>query len=424
MTHSPTSDDCVGCSEYSSTTMSRRGFLTAAGVAATATAFGPVFREVAYAAAGAGSTLVVLSLRGGIDGMSLVVPHGDPAYRRARPSIAVPRTALLHANATFGLHPQMAPLSALWRDRRLAAVQAIGMPAPNRSHFAAMEAVESADPGSRARRGWLNRLISTDALVNPLEAVQIGSVIPGTAVTGPHPSITATSLDQGLALSGADPRWDNATWSERRVQGLATTYAGEPGPLGRGGRDALTAWRQLRNVAGSTDSYPRGDLAQALASTAALIKAQVGAKVVTVESSSWDHHVGAGTLEWGRNQQMIAELAGCVAAFFTDLGAAADKVTLVTVSEFGRRLEQNGSGGTDHGWGNMMLVAGAGVRGGAYYGRWPGLGPAKLAAGDLAVTTDYRSVLAEIVRARFPKAPVSKVFPGFKPRRVGVMLGQ
>jgi uncharacterized protein (DUF1501 family) len=153
-----------------------------------------------------------------------------------------------------------------------------------------------------------------------------------------------------------------------------------------------------------------------------MIRADVGAEVITVDHGTWDMHAGVGTLEHGSMRVMVSEFARAVAAFFTDLGDLGTNVTLVTVSEFGRRVAENASHGLDHGYGNVMLVAGAGVRGGRYYGQWPGLGEKSLIDGDLAVTRDYRSVFGEILRARFD-ADLSKVFPGFQPEKIGVMQG-
>jgi uncharacterized protein (DUF1501 family) len=168
-------------------------------------------------------------------------------------------------------------------------------------------------------------------------------------------------------------------------------------------------------------AYPKVDLGRALQDTAALIRAGVGVQTVTVDHGSWDMHTDLGTPGSGNMKYMLNELAASLAAFFTDLGALGDKVTVVTISEFGRTVRENGNSGTDHGYGNAMLLLGAGVRGGRVHGTWPGLGSGNLVDGDLAVTNDYRCVLAEVVASRFPSADLGAVFPGLQRRAIGVM---
>ncbi|NPC97815.1 DUF1501 domain-containing protein [Nocardioides sp. zg-DK7169] len=409
------------CEEYAG--LSRRGFLRTAALGgaalSTSAVFGTAFVETSYAAPRRGSSvLVVLSLRGAVDGMSLVVPHGDPAYYTARPRIAIPAHQLLVRDGFFGLHPALAPLLPLWRSGRMAAVHATGLAVPNRSHFSAMEAVEDADPGSAARVGWLNRLVGRDAQRHPLRAVQVGSTVPPTSLVGPVPTMALSDVD-AVRLAGHD-KWDT---HHRRPASMRTMWSGVSGPLGTAARTAFTAIDDLRPVQATSAkpangaSYPQGDLGAALASAARTIRGDVGAEVITVDHGDWDHHSGLGTLQWGSMQAMTKELAGALAAFFTDLGRAADRVTVVTISEFGRRTRENASFGLDHGHGNVMLLLGAGVRGG-YHGTWTPLGSAT--DDDLAVTTDYRSVLAEVVTRRLG-ASSAQVFPGFSPETVGAV---
>ena len=186
------------CLEYEQAAgLSRRGFLAGLAAASTAavatTTFGDAFRQTAFGATPGGNVLVVLSLRGGIDGLGMVVPHGDPAYYTARPTIALPRASLVATDAMFGLHPQMAPLTWLWDAGELAAVHAVGLPVPNRSHFSAMEEIEDADPGSSVRRGWINRMIGQDATDDPSEAVQLGTSVVPTELYGSAPTLAADS---------------------------------------------------------------------------------------------------------------------------------------------------------------------------------------------------------------------------------------
>jgi uncharacterized protein (DUF1501 family) len=400
------------CEEFQN--LSRRGFLRGSlgvGALAATASHGSAFVETAYAATrSAPSVLVVLSMRGACDGLSLVVPHADPVYYAARPRIGVPAETLLARDGMFGLHPRLAPLLPLWNAGRMAAVHATGLPVPNRSHFAAMEELEDADPGSSARVGWLNRLIGRDAYTNPLQAIQLGSTVPPTALHGPS-AVAASQSVESVELVGD-------------ARSLRTVWAGAGGRLGRGARAALQLVDDFAPVRATSATpahgaaYPRSDLGDALAAAARTIRADVGAEVITVDHGSWDHHASIGTLEWGDMRSMSEVFAQSVAAFFTDLGPLASKVTVVTLSEFGRRVKENASWGLDHGHGTVMFLFGAGVRGGRYYGSWPGLTDSEDA--DLTVTRDYRSVLGEVVSRRFG-ASTAQVFPGVTMEPIGVM---
>lgn len=424
----PTTSDHTGCADFErASRLSRRGFLQ--GMAATTGAlvatrmFGDALMEASFAETG-GNVLVVVSFRGGIDGLGLVVPHAEPGYYSARPTVAVPRESLLEADATFGLHPQMAPLVPWWQSGKLAAVHAVGMAVPNRSHFEATELIEDSDPGSSVRRGWVNRMIGLGGIVGPAEAVHLTDTMTPTLLAGPAPTL-ATDDFSGLKLPGLD--WSPA----RRYSSVSALWGGTTTPLGTAVRSAAEVSRGLATTMGAPyqpangASYPTDDaskdLADALKNAAHLIKADVGTSVVSIDFGSWDMHADYGTLGNGLMQQMIGAFASSVAAFFTDLGAVGDRVTLTTISEFGRRVEENGNQGIDHGWGNAVLVMGGGVRGGQYYGRWPGLGATDLNDGDLAVTTDYRDVLGEIVSKRFPDRSLAQVFPGLSYSPVGLM---
>jgi uncharacterized protein (DUF1501 family) len=413
----PESEPC--CEEYSG--LSRRGLLKGLlGAGATTAFFGTTFTQTAFAATQpADRVLVVLSLRGAADGLSLVVPHGDPAYYTARPRIGIPSAALLAKDGFFGLHPSLAPLLPLWNAGKVAAVHATGLPVANRSHFAAMEQLEDADPGSSARIGWINRLIGTDEYSNPLQAVGMGFSTPITAMYGPEGTVTTAGVD-AMTLAGAD-QWDT---EHRRPLSLNTLWSAAPGVVGRGGRAAIAAVEDFAPVRATSATpqngatYSDDDLGRALADTARTIRADIGAQVISVDhDGGWDMHANLGTLDWGTMRGTAAALATSLAAFFADLGPLGDKVTVVTISEFGRRVKENANYGLDHGHGNVMFLLGAGVNGG-YRGTWPGLVDSLDA--DLAVTTDYRSVLAELVGKRLGRS-VATVFPGFTPEVVGAV---
>jgi uncharacterized protein (DUF1501 family) len=364
----------------------------------------------------ASSVLVVLSLRGGADGLSLVVPYGDPGYYSARPTIAVPQDQLLDGTTDgfFGLHPQLAPLLPLWSGGKLAAVHAAGLSTANRSHFSAMEEVEEADPGSSARIGWLNRLVGSSPVGSggsPLQGVGVVNGTPPTEISGPVPLMTVGSLEDAN-IAGDDP----ADPQRPRRTSLQTLWQHDHSPMGTAVRSTLQATEDITPAVDATNSadYGSSHLGAGLAVAARIIKGDVGTEVITVDQGDWDMHVDLGNLGGGQMLGNARDLATSIAAFFADLGSLGDKVTLVTISEFGRRVLENGNRGLDHGWGNVMFVAGKGVNGGSYYVNeqqgWKPL--ADDLESDLHVTTDYRHVLAEIVAARFPGATQSDVFPG------------
>ena len=417
-----TTHENQACCDLAASGVTRRGLFRVAAATGGVMTFGSAVVATAAATPGlpASSIIVVLSLRGAADGLSLVVPHADPTYYKARPTIAVPRASLLAKDATFGLHPALRPLLPLWRKGKLAAVHATGMRIPNRSHFAAMEAVEDADPGSAARVGWLNRLVGELPGVSPVRGLSVGSTAMPTSLYGPEPVMAVTDLSK-VQVAGAEPSADPLG---TRRRSLEIVWGADATELGTGARSALDASIDLLPSLQQPDtstSYPTSDLGQALAAVSRVLKSDTGTSLVTVDHGDWDHHTGVGTITYGRMLNNTSDLAASLAAFFADLGPLADKVTLVTMSEFGRRVVENAQRGLDHGWGNVMFLAGAGVKGGRYYGRWPGLDRSLDA--DLAVTTDYRSVLAEVVVAR-TGASIATVFPGLKRERVGVMRGQ
>jgi uncharacterized protein (DUF1501 family) len=415
--------DC--CRDFAAAQASRRsvlkGALMTGGAMAVTQLLGESVLQATFAGTPGGNTLVVLSLRGGIDGLGVVVPHGDAGYYTARPTTSVPKASLLAADSMFGLHPNMAPLKPLWDSGELAAIQAVGLAVPNRSHFSAIEEVEDADPGSSTRSGWINRMIGLGNDAGTLDGVQLGMNFPTSAMIGPQQLLATTDLD-GLQVSAIDDGY-----ATRRYGSLAAAWSGATGPLAAGAAEAVTiskgAGTTLTKMADSTVAYPTQwyatPFAEPLQSAAKLIKADLGTDVIAIDAGSWDLHTGYGNVSSGTMQQNISGLATSLAAFFSDLGARRSKVTVVTISEFGRRVAENGSRGFDHGWGNMMLVAGAGVKGGQYYGTWTALQTGVDA--DLTVTTDYRNVLGEIVSKRFPGRSVPSLFPGLSYAPLGFM---
>ena len=398
--------------------MSRRGVLGGlVGLGATTVIGSAVVTTASPAAAAvgsAGSVLVVLSLRGAADGLSLVVPHSDPAYYAARKQIGIPAERLLRANGTFGLHPDLEALLPLWDGGELATVHGTGLPAPNRSHFSAMEEIEDADPGSAERQGWLNRLVGGLPGTSPLRGFSLGGGVIPTSLQGSTAVMAAPEVSQ-VEVAGVD-QWDDGS----RISSLRTLWDGDRGPLSSAMRSAFASvgdFAPARQTKDNASRYPDHDLGRALSEVARVIRGDVGVEVITVDQGDWDMHSGLGTLQWGRMRYNAQAFAESVSAFFDDLGDQRPKVTLVALSEFGRRVAENANYGLDHGWGNVMFLAGRGVRGG-YRGT---LAPLQTTIdADVPVTTDYRSVLSEVVTSRFDVSRAT-VFPGFTPEPVGVM---
>jgi uncharacterized protein (DUF1501 family) len=416
--------DC--CEAYEEAArLHRRTFLRAATVGGvlTTTMFGEAVRQASFGATSTGNVLVVVSLRGGIDGLGVVVPHGDADYYAARPKLALPKESLLGRDAMFGLHPQMQPLMPWWNANKMAAVHAVGLDQPNRSHFEAMELIEDAAPGSSTRSGWVNRMIGLNDTALATEAVHINSTMTPAMLFGAEPTLATRGLER-LRIAGTESHAD------RRYKQLSTSWSESPGALGTAARSALQISRKYSatlggaykeaNGANYPVDYPAKDLGSALRDTAHLIKENVGTDVVSIDFGSWDMHANYGTPAAGEMREMVGGLARSLAAFMTDLGGLMEKVTIVTISEFGRRVEENGNKGLDHGWGNMMMLMGGGVKGGQYYGTWPWLAANKLVDGDLKVTTDYRQVLGEVVTRRFNRS-IAGVFPGLSYTPLGIM---
>jgi uncharacterized protein (DUF1501 family) len=426
----PVTTQPCGCEENERLTLSRRGLLgRAAGVGAAGALAGlageGLSTQLAFAAeAYTGDTLVVLSLRGGFDGLSAIAPIGDPAYYRARPNIALPKSQAIAGDALFGLHPALAPLLPMWQGGNLAAVHAVGQPHPTRSHFAAMEEMERAATGTSVRTGWLDRMLGVSSAAAPLAGVSMGSAMPSRLLAGAAQDVSMGSVD-GFTLVGEDKR--------PMAAALRALYAGAPDLLGapaRAADAALTASRSVRAAGAYAPAngavYPATELGGALRDVARLIKGRVGLMTAAVDCGDWDMHEGLGTAVKGQRMfDNLAATASALAAFAADLGPdGMTNVTLVTVSEFGRRVQENGSRGADHGHGNAMLIMGGGLRGGKVYGPWPGLAPADLVAGDLAAVTDYRSVIGEILQKRCGVGDLSEVFPGVTPSAFGLAVAR
>ncbi len=406
------SSPACGCDEGRRAGVRRRSVLAGALAGALALTVGDASTQVALAEPGYdGDALVVLSLRGGLDGLSAVAPVGDPAYAGLRPDIAVPASVAHRLDGVFGLHPALGPLLPLWRAGSLAVLHAVGMGQANRSHFSAMEEMERAAPGTTLRTGWLDRMVGGTGSGSVFSAVQAGRSMPSASLRGPTGEVAFPAL--------ADLRLRSPGRGEegRRAAALRAMHAGARDVVAAPATAALDATtRAAALLAGRPAppvAYPASDLGRSLQDVATLVRGGAGLRAAAVDVGDWDMHVGMGapTDPAGWMHGKLTDLAASLVAFAADLGPDLQRVVLVTLSEFGRTAEQNGSGGTDHGYGNAVLVLGGGVVGGRVHGRWPGLAPEARVGGDLAVTTDYRSLLAEALVTRCGLSP-STVFPG------------
>ena len=413
----------MSCSDYA---MSRRNLLRRTAVAGGAAALTGLVGEglstrLAFAAgAYPGDTLVVLSLRGGFDGLSAIAPIGDPDYYKARPTIALPKSTAIGGNSMFGLHPALAPLLPLWKGGKLAAVHAVGQPNPSRSHFAAMEEMERAAAGTSIRTGWLDRMLGGTGATGPLAGVSLGDPMPSRLLAGPTTDVSMLTVD-GFTLAGEAAKRPMAA-ALRQMYASAPPLLAAPALAADASLTATASVRATAYTPANGAAYPKTELGAALRDVARLIKANVGLTAAAVDSGDWDMHEGLGTATKGqRMNDNLAEVSEALAAFATDLGPdGLNRVTLVTVSEFGRRVAENASRGVDHGNGNAMLVLGGGVRGGTVYANWPTLAPSALTDGDLAVTTDYRAVIGEILQQRCGFGSLTDVFPGVTPTSFGL----
>ena len=434
--------------------VNRRVFIKSGALALLALGLPPEFMRRSLlaetAAASRKKTLICIFQRGAVDGLSMVVPFGEKAYYQKRSSIAIPQPGAaggaLDLDGFFGLNPALQPLLDLYRSHELAIVQAVGSPDPSRSHFDAQDYMETATPGQKRADGWLNRVLrelpsgcadcdgaNGRTLKNPslhaadhrigqekmaergdaeqaLRGVALGAELP-LSLRGSQASLAIADLDHFGVAGGREPALDSA------FMRLYHTDTGDAVSGAAG--DAFEAERILKAANPAQYSpapnanYPAGDFGRSLRQIAQLIKANVGLEIAFTDLGGWDTHFAQG----GPQGQLAARLAGLaqgIRALHTDLGERMGDVVILTMSEFGRTVAENGSGGTDHGHANCMLVLGGAVKGGRVYGQWPGLQPENLYEGrDLAITTDFRDVFAEVTARHLGASHLERVFPGY-----------
>jgi uncharacterized protein (DUF1501 family) len=416
--------------------MRRRVFLKSGAMALVTIGLSPTFlRRAVFAGelhrTANGKILICLFQRGAADALNMVVPHGDAEYYALRPTIAIPRPkrgeqgTAIDLDGFFGLHPSLSSLKTLWDRGLLAPVHAVGSPSSTRSHFDAQDYMESGTPDRKGTPdGWLNRYLAArgtcaecqlghePATPSPFRAVAISAQTPR-ILQGPAPTVAMASIDQfTIRASGSDAE---------RLEALYRT--GSADLIHGTGTETFEAVKMLRSAnprryqPANGAEYPRSPFGERLRQIAQLIKADIGLEVAFTDVGGWDTHVNQGGVT-GQLAARLSDFSRAMAALATDLGDRMEDVVILTMSEFGRMARQNGNGGTDHGHAGALFVIGGSVRGGTVHGRWPGLAREQLYEGrDLALTTDFRSVFAEVVTRHLGSAHTATLFPGFDAQR-------
>ncbi|HKR58711.1 MAG TPA: DUF1501 domain-containing protein [Pyrinomonadaceae bacterium] len=374
-------------------------------------------------------TLIAIFQRGAVDGLNMIVPYGERNYYDLRPSIAIPKPqtgnaeAALDLDGFFGMHPAMAALHPFWQRKQLAVVHASGSPDNTRSHFDAQDYMESATPGRKGTPdGWLNRYLQSKS--DPQ-----GSLFRSVSLTQTMPRILQGSAPT-LAISNLSDFTIRAGRSSANVQGSFEAIYNQTinDALGGTGKETFEAVNYLKQVnlgqykPENGAQYPRTAFGNSLFQIGQLIKAQVGLEVAFTDVGGWDTHVNQGNAR-GQLALRLQDFSNGIAALATDLGKRMDDVVILTMSEFGRTVRENGNRGTDHGHANAMLLLGNSVHGGKIHGEWPGLKTDQLYEGrDLALTTDFREVFGEVARKHLGTSNVQAVFPGYSTKgKVGIL---
>jgi uncharacterized protein (DUF1501 family) len=397
--------------------LSRRAFLKSGSLAVVAFGVGgvPVFvnRAAAFTPGGGRrKVLVALFQRGAMDGLAAVQPLGNADLVRLRPNLVLPARELLDVGGGYGLHPALAPLHDLFREGRMAVVHGVGSPEATRSHFDAQDYMELGTPGRKSTpTGWLARasgLTGHEAAPTPFQRVALTSALPR-SLAGADGALAIADLD---TFTVGDRR---AALAQGSLEALYRQATAAPDAVADTGREAYEAADLLARVRRETPrgtGYPPSPLGRSLEQIARLIRADVGLEVAFAEMGGWDTHVAQGSRQ-GTFARQAADLARSMRAFMDDLGPLQSDVVLMTMTEFGRTVRANGSGGTDHGRGSAMFVLGEGVRGGVY-GQIEALSPDALEDGrDLPVTTDFRSLFAGVARGHLGVTATDRLFPGF-----------
>ncbi|HLX84136.1 MAG TPA: DUF1501 domain-containing protein [Terriglobales bacterium] len=408
--------------------ITRRIFIRNGALAAVGTTALPGFlTRAAFGGADLGirnKRLVVIFQRGAADGLNIVVPHGEASYYAMRPTINIPKKSVLDLDGFFGLHPAMASFEPLWKQKHLAIVHAAGSPDPTRSHFDAQDFMESGTPGVKVTDdGWLNRALRELPVVSEpavsekdksaFRAIALGPSLPR-ILSGKEPAVAINNLND-FSVGGKNPNAAPMSNSfEAMYDHSVDTVLHGTGQETFDAVKALKVADPSRYTPAANANYPKGRFGDSLKQLAQLIKANLGVQVAFADIGGWDHHVNEGSTQ-GQIANVLGDFSQSISAFWTDLGDLGEDTVVVTMSEFGRTARENGNRGTDHGHANVMFVLGGPVKGGRVYGRWPGLDQSHLYEGrDLAVTTDFRMVLSEVISQYLGNKDLKTVFPGFE----------
>jgi uncharacterized protein (DUF1501 family) len=365
-----------------------------------------------------GKKLVVIFQRGAADGLNIVVPHREKTYYELRPTIAIPKDQVIDLDGFFGLHPSLQPLKPLWDQGHLAAVHACGSPDPSRSHFDAQDFMESGTPGFKATPdGWLNRALAAEDLArpghasSPFRALALGTQLPRT-LEGKVPAVAIGNV-KDFNVGGQNPAAVpiSSSFESMYDQSVNAVLHGTATETFEAVR-MLKAADPDKYIPAPGARYPNGQFGNNLKQVAQLLKANLGVEAAFADIGGWDTHQNQGSVN-GQLSNRLKEFSESIAAFWTDMGDDAENITLVSMSEFGRTVHQNGTGGTDHGHANVMFVLGGQVAGGKVYGKWPGMDKSQLyEERDLAITTDFRQILGEAAFKTLGSRNLEVVFPG------------
>ncbi len=409
--------------------MNRRFFLKSSGIALAsvgAATVSPSFLTRTLAQTGRNGRkriLVTIFQRGAMDGLNAVVPFGDNTYYSLRPSIAVPRpksgdaTTAIDLDGFFGLHPALASFKPIYDSGQLAIIHAVGSPDSTRSHFDAQDYMESGTPGVKSTTdGWLNRYLqaNADPKASPFRGVSMGANLPRT-MQGKASAIAMTSINDFAIRAGG------GEMGQALQGGFEAMYQQTVNDALRGtGKETFEAVKMLKQVnptqyqPATGAVYPRGQFGDRLKQVAQLIKSNIGLEVAFTDIGGWDTHANQGAGQ-GQLANRFTEFANGISALYADLKDRADEVVILTMTEFGRTAKENGNRGTDHGHASVMFALGGSVKGGKVYGKWPGLKPNELnEQRDLAITTDFRDVFAELAKSHLGAANLNTIFPGYQ----------
>jgi uncharacterized protein (DUF1501 family) len=398
-----------------------------------------------------GKTLVVIFLRGGADGLNLVVPYGDANYAKIRPTIAIPGPAasvdaasrVIDLDGFYGLHPRLAPIAPLFESGLAVAAHAVGYDKNTRSHFEEQDTWETGIVGNTvASDGWVNRHLATSEGRGTIRAVSIGDNLPR-ILHGKAAAYAIRGLDDlGMNSKGVDPAkvaaaLEHAYCTEKPGKdSRAAQQSNARDLLNMTARNTLQGLDELKSVVGQkyepVKPYPKTDIGNKLLQMARLIKADVGLEVGEIDYGGWDTHQNQGRASDGQFANLAGNLADALGAFQADLAERMDDVLVVTLTDFGRTASENGTTGTDHGWANCMLLLGGPVAAGnkaegkprkvVTTGDWPGLAPDQLhQKRDLLHTTDFRDVLCELVRVHLGNPHLETVLPQHDFKKVGLI---